>query len=529
MSAFKIRTGQRAFERDVQEHRIMALVARRQYGKTTDVAKISVFKMMQRKDHTVIFGSVKLDLGHEMIRKEAEQVQHGFAILASRNLQTFDAQTGKVLPVLKPDEFAELYEALRLEFRYYHSRSTYSRTKIVALTPEAVGETGDLIVDEFERVKRAREVWEAVKPFISSSPEYRCIFTLTPPADDTHISFEMFSPPIGTELPVNPAGNLYRSEHGIWVRMITAYDAHADGVMLYDDDTGAPITPDESRRRDYDKDAWDRNYGCKFLLGGTSACGFAQLDSAQKRGVGHCQFFSVTSDLEFDTALAWIAQQAGSGPAGIGFDVATTTEGTSNPSSLAVVERNGAEYIVRAALNWKTWDPAVAEERIERVVRAVGARKEGGPARRLCVDGTNERYWAQGLRRKLGALIPIELVIASETVERPGEPEPITMKQFLGGRLVGELDDNHLWLPPERYFREDWRLVRKEKGQFVCKPDVDGKHGDTFDATKLALHALTRTGGGITDDGVRALPMPDRSIFPFEPDVFLGEESGGFW
>lgn len=111
-------------------------------------------------------------------------------------------------------------------------------------------------------------------------------------------------------------------------------------------------------------------------------------------------------------------------------------------------------------LNWKTWDPAVAEERIERAVRAIAARKEGlpadaqwqagGPARRLCVDATNERYWAQGLRRKLSALLPVELVVASETIERPGEPEPMTMKQFLGGQLVGELDDNHLWLPPER-------------------------------------------------------------------------------
>jgi hypothetical protein len=44
-----------------------------------------------------------------------------------------------------------------------------------------------------------------------------------------------------------------------------------------------------------------------------------------------------------------------------------------------------------------------------------------------------------------------------------------------------ELDDNHLWLPSERYVREDWRLVKKEKGQFVCEPDSDGRHGDTFD------------------------------------------------
>ena len=263
---------------------------------------------------------------------------------------------------------------------------------------------------------------------------------------------------------------------------------------MYDDDTGAPITPDQSRARDHDKDAWDRNYDCKFLIGGTSACGFIQMDTAQKRGIGHCQFFNIQSDLEFGQALAWVEQHLGTGAVGGGFDVATTTKGKSNPSSFAFVERHGVEFKVRAILNWKTWDPAVAEERIERCVKVVAARKEGGPMRRLDVDATNERYWCQGLRRKLYGLVPVELVVASETIERPGEPEPITMKQYLGGQLVGELDDNHLWLPPERYIREDFRLVKKERGAFVCEPDVDGKHGDTFDSSKLGLHALLNVG-----------------------------------
>ena len=263
-------------------------------------------------------------------------------------------------------------------------------------------------------------------------------------------------------------------------------------MNLYDDDTGAVITPEESRRREYDKEAWDRNYGCLFVVGGTSACGLLQLNTAQQRGIGKCQFFNVTSDLEFDQALAWIKNNLGAGAVGIGVDVATTTKATSNPTSVAVVERSGAEFIVRAILNWKLTDPAVATERFQRLVKTVAARKEGGPARRLAIDATSERYFAQALRRDLVALVPVELVIASETIERPGEPEPITMKQYLGGQLVGELDDNHLWLPPERYIREDWRLVKKEKGSFVCEPDVDGKHGDTFDAAKLALRALVQ-------------------------------------
>lgn len=498
---FKVRAGQREFRKDTEAHRVSGFVTRRQYGKTSLAALLALLKMKAVAGHTVVFGSVKLDLGREIVRKEADAMQKAFAsiaaavALAKMKLQVVDADKAKTLPELAADDFAELYEAQRLEFRLYHSASVYSRTKVVALTPEAVGETGDLILDEVGRVKQFRAVWEAVKPIIASNPEFRCVLTTTPPPDDTHYSFELLSPPIGVELPVKPEGNLYRSDLGVWVRRVTAFDAFADSVNLYDDDTGAVITPEESRRRDSDREAWDRNYGCIFVIGGTSACGLIQLNTAQQRGVGQCQFFNITDDLEFDQALRWLTEHLGNGAVGIGADLATTTKATSNPTSVAIVERSGAEFIVRAILNWKVSDPGVATERFEQLVKAVAARKEGGPARRLALDATSERYFAQALRRDLAALIPVELVIASETIQRPGEPEPITMKQYLGGLLVGELDDNHLWLPPERYIREDWRLVKKEKGAFVCEPDVDGKHGDTFDASKLGVHALSRIGG----------------------------------
>jgi len=32
----------------------------------------------------------------------------------------------------------------------------------------------------------------------------------------------------------------------------------------------------------------------------------------------------------------------------------------------------------------------------------------------------------------------------------------MTMKAFLGAQLVGEIDDNHFTLPPERYLKEDF-------------------------------------------------------------------------
>ena len=490
---FKVRAGQREFERGVEAHRIAGLLARRQYGKTTIAGRIALKKMMKTAGHTVVFGSVKLDLGREIVRKESAELQRIIQALAgmvpASNLLDVTTDAGKSVAGLNADDFADLYEACRLEMRLYHSKSVFSRTKVVALTPDAVGETGDVILDEVGRVKKFRDVWEAVRPIISSNPEFRCILTTTPPPDDTHYSFDLLAPPIADEMPISAKGNWYRSELGVWVLRITAWDAYADDIPLYDDDTGEPISPDESRARDHDKDAWDRNYGCKFVIGGTSACGLVQLDTAQRRGIGQCALFIIHDDRDFQSALAQMSRLLTDGRVGLGWDTATTTKATSNPSAFAVAEEHGIETIVRAVFVWKTADPEVAMERARQIVQAI-RRRPAGPARGLCIDATNERYFAQTARKDLASDLPVELVIASETTEIPGQPEPITMKQLLGGELVAELDDNHLWLPPERYLREDWRLVKKEKGQFVCDPDSEGRHGDTFDAAKLARRAL---------------------------------------
>lgn len=506
----KARAGQKEFERGVRKYRVCGLLARRQYGKTSVAGRIALRKMMKRAGHTVIFGSVKVDLGREIVRKEAEALQKAFTGLAEdtesakMQLQLADAATGKDLTLsLSADDFAELYEATRLEFRLYHSRSVYSRTKVIALSPDAVGETGDLIMDEVGRVRNFGAVLEAVMPIIASNPDFRAIYTTTPPPDDTHPSFELLAPPIGADLPVNPKGNWYKSEMGIWVLRVTAQDAYADGVPLYDDETGEPISPDESRQRANDKDAWDRNYGCEFVIGGTSACSLLALDTAQRRGLDTCQYFRIDDDKDFANVWQWLAEHLGSGRVGLGWDLATTTNATSNPSSFSIVEECGVELAVRAVLTWKTADPDVALERARSIVKAIAARPEGGSARRLCVDSTNERYFSATVRRELGGMIPVELVVGSERVEKPGS-EPMNWKQYLGGLLVADLDDNRLLLPGSRYIREDWRMVRKERGQFVCTPDSEGRHGDTFDSTKLAKWALASTGGAIMDtSGIR--------------------------
>ena len=483
--------------RMVDEYRLIAFLARRQYGKTTTFAKIALKKMMKNRDHTIIFGSAKINLSREIVRAESFILQSAIAeTLASVQngaLRVIDSETHKEPDQLTADDFAELFEAQRLEFRFYHSRTSYSRTKVVALRADTVGETGDLMCDEIGRVKNWDETWEAVSPIIASNPQFRCVLATTIPPDDSHYSVDQLIPPVGTEFKPSPDGNLYTSEMGIKVLRVDADDAYLDNVPLYDFTTGKPQTPAQSRAAESDKDSWDRNYGLRFIVGGTSACGLMQLATAQQRGIGKCAFFDVKSDSDLDDALAFLDTVLGPGKVGIGKDVATTTNQKSNPSSVAVVEQVGVEYIARLIVTWKTAEDDVATERTTRIVDAVAARNAGGAAKALAIDASNEKFFATSLRRHFIGHIPVELIVSSVVVEVPGH-DSMNLKQYLGNLLTSTLSDNHLILPPEKYIKDDFRLVKKDRGTFTCKPDSQGRHADTFDAVKLALKALLNKG-----------------------------------
>lgn len=501
-AVLRFRTAQKEFIRGVERYGVCGFLARRQFGKTTTLAGIALKKMMRQRDHTVVFGSVKLSLGGEVVRKESEILRRAIRALqvesdSAEMLKTVDASTGRSLATAKADDYAEVFEQSKLEFRYYHDRTSYSRTKVVALRPDTVGETGDLIADEISRKKDWAETWEAIEPIAQSNPDFRILLATTPSPDDAHLSNEMLAPPVGTDLPVNPAGNWYRTDFGIWVLRVDAFDAFADGVPVYDLETREPLAPSEHRRRAHDKDAWDRNYGVKFILGGTSAVGLMQMNSAQTRGIGQALCVLVDTEDDFARGLQFLREHLTSGPVGLGWDLATTEKESSNPSAFSVKERIGANWITRALFVWKTRDPARAKFYARSIVQEVNARPEGGRARRLCIDATSERYFAVEVQRELAALVPVELVIASETVELPGQ-EPITKKALLGNQLVADLDDNKGTLPPEKYLKDDFRRVKRDRGSFTCEAGPNGEHGDTFDGDKLALHALNSSGGALT-------------------------------
>ncbi len=154
---------------------------------------------------------------------------------------------------------------------------------------------------------------------------------------------------------------------------------------------------------------------------------------------------------------------------------------------------------------WKEKKPQIARERLQRIVAVVRQRTAGEPARRLVIDASNERYFAEETADILAPEIPVQLYIAGNTVEPrpPGYAErdgSINYKTYAGDIEAANVNDGRLALPPDQYIKSDYRMVLKDGGRFLCVPDSQtGAHGDTFDSGKMAeLALLTGTGGSFT-------------------------------
>jgi len=283
---------------------LMAWVYRRQSGKSYGLG-ITALDWMMESVCSVIFASAALRLGMENIRKEAEVWSATTAMLremakdAKMQLTTSaENDKGELLDV---DAIADLFEHQKLETRLWHTRTNYSRSMVVAPNPDtAVGWTGHVILDEVGRMPEFRDVFEAMEPIVSSGQNYRVRMATTPPPDDGHYSYELLAPPpeLDGHFPVNPRGNWYTSRQGILVHRVDAWDCAAAGIPLYDLQSREKLTPEEHRARSVDKMAWDRNYGIRFIKGGTSAVSIAALYHAQAAGMKEGTGIHITDSLE---------------------------------------------------------------------------------------------------------------------------------------------------------------------------------------------------------------------------------------
>lgn len=187
--------------------------------------------------------------------------------------------------------------------------------------------------------------------------------------------------------------------------------------------------------------------------------------------------------------VAWLRHLT-SGPIGLGLDVATTQNKTSNPSSLVVSQQEGRMIHERLVVSWKTNDDRVTKAVVKLVLEQLtSARKR---PRALCVDNSNEKFLGRQIQREFTRFCPVRLISSGETVHWKGED--LTFKVLLGNLYAGLYEDALITCPPGQWIIDDRRLVRRDKGSFTTDLGPNGEHGDTFDAGKLAYWALCRKG-----------------------------------
>jgi len=516
----------------------------RRCRKSTTLGDLAFDELSAKAGRTVIAASASLLLGKELVgmtltateqamicSQEAAAIREVFVAGAGEKQLDFkvaDSSKDKILTGLNADDFADLYRSSRMELRLYFDRTTYSRQQVIAPNPATARSwRATVLRDEcgYTPPQLEQELRDATDPMMRDVPELKMIYACNLSQNDRHPWFETTMPreiSAGSEeeqFPANPSGHLYIGQHGILVHRVALKDAYAAGHQLFDD-YGEPMSYEEARAFPPVKSAWDISYALNHKAGGTAAIDLIALLTAQRRGVGQAAFIEISDDVDFPgdysldrdhpdfrRALELLRELLTNGPVGIGFDVASTTGETSNPSSITVTERlGGSERCQRLTLVFKSKKRKMMSGRLREIVRVVRQRPEGGPARRLCIDSSNERLAAEETKDDLSGAIPVELIAGGNNVvpKPPSYLDEINYKTYLGELYSTEVNEGRYVLAPDKYIKDDQRLPRKDQGRFVCTPEPDGKHGDTFDSGKLAEHALTSTSGAIESvEGIR--------------------------
>lgn len=511
--------------------RAMVLFWARQCRKSSTLGDIGFDVMSSEPGKHVIAASASLLTGSELISKTLSSTEQAAlvtreaaALQASMEesvrgsagalqLKCANSETGKLYERLGADDFRDLYRSSRLELRLYHDQTAYSRLLVIAPNPAtARGWTGCVVRDEagFTHAAMERDLQVAVKPITDTDPAFKIIYASNLPRDDRHPFFEMTLPEPGMEFPACANGHFYRGQNGILVHRVALADAYAAGHVLYDSREGKPLTYDAFCADPANRLGLDESYRLIHRFGGAAAIDLLALNTAQRRGLTESVFAFVENDGEFERAITSLVRLLGPGEVGVGADWATTTGDTSNPTSITVTERRGVELIQRIVFVWKERDPAVARYRLERILLAVKGRPRGGPPRRCATDATNEQYFSRETAALLSHICPFELVDARNSVEPcpTGYQRTPSHKTYLGDLYSAAVNANAYTMPSDTYLKDDHRLVIKSAGSYVCDPQADGKHGDTFDSGKLADWALRSNTGGITADQIQSMHVP---------------------
>lgn len=505
----KLTAYQRTAARWMDSHRLSLLLWRRQGGKSTLFAFKILKIMLENPGILCTFVSASLAVGSEIPFKASQ-------IFAELLKALREAAAGSGLDIssngedLDDPDLVDLFKQGRLKVSFKHSALVTSRLLVIAPNPStARGYSGFVFMDEIGFIKNFHDVWEAMEPIISRDPSFHLCMATTPPKDDAHYSYELAAPEPGADaFTPDPKGHFYTSQAGIPVHRVDAWDADLAGVPLYDLAQGKPVTPEQHRAAALDRDAWDRNYALKWLQGSTSALSLTGLAAARSWGAS---IGCIASD--GDLPPGWEENMALGMPWAIGYDIATTTNGTSNPSSITVTQEIGPhQYAERLVIRFKAASPDLAKAFLADIIEA-GTRRTGLRPKAAALDASNERYYCADVRKEFSRFCRILLVVSSESTTWRGEK--MSYKAFLGNLYANTYDDSAIAIPSDRWVSDDRRLAKRVKGSFDNELDSAGNHGDTFDSGKLALYALSAASAGPVEATAVPVGRPPLHAAPF--------------
>lgn len=286
--------------------RMMWLLWRRQGGKSFLFGNKALQRCMEIPNHLVCYVSGSLNMGQEIILKEVAvwtKLIDAMRIAARQaNLQLTTSADDDAGSLLDVDAVADLFEHSKLECRIWHGNTSFSRTRVLSPNPDtARGYSGDVLGDEAAFWPDFRATMDAVEPIISRNPNWLLWMATSPPADDTHPTFELLMPQREV-FPVSATGNWYETNtddgtDGYPVHRADGYDFEAANLPLFDLKTGKPVTVDEARKRAIDKEAFDRNYLLRFISGGQAVLSLSDIIAAQQRGGDLCRALRITDTL----------------------------------------------------------------------------------------------------------------------------------------------------------------------------------------------------------------------------------------
>jgi hypothetical protein len=289
------------------KNRMLWMLWRRQFGKSFTFGSKALYRCMERPDHMVCFVSGSILMGGEMIEKEALlwrkliDAQRLAARQAGHRLTTSaDDDQGATLDL---DAIADLFQHSKLECTVWHSNTNYSRTRVLSPNPAtARGFSGDVLGDEVGFWPDFAATMDAVEPIISRNPDWLMWLATSPPADDTHPTFEILQPQRDSWT-ASATGNWYETNaedgrSGYPVHRVDAHDALLAGVPLFSLKTGKAVTVEQALAEAIDKQAFRRNYLLQFLAGGAAALSLQDLANAQGRGKNHGLAIKITDTLE---------------------------------------------------------------------------------------------------------------------------------------------------------------------------------------------------------------------------------------